>query len=377
MPLYPVTLAYRSTIIGSCAVVLVIILVAGLWPFHSPTNDVGWLANENGIWIGNHGCLLSSGTLGNQDFADARSGSVELWIKPDRVAKGRRTILAFEGPGDDSTTLSIQQDGSTLIVQRKNAEENGTLHTAESSVAGVLSSDDRVGLTVALGPHDTTIYRNGLLAGIFHISGLSTPSFGGRFVLGSAMNVGGNWRGRVYGLAMYGRKLLPKEVASHYEEWVKSGRPIATYQELPIVSYLFTERAGSIIHEQFGSQNNLLIPARYVVLHPEFLSLPSRHFRSTLAYWEDVAINIIGFVPFGFSFFALFSMVRETKHSAFLVIFLGFLTSLSIEVLQAWLPTRNSGVNDLITNTLGSGLGVLFFRYPFTRLVLSKERSGG
>ena len=113
-----------------------------------------------------------------------------------------------------------------------------------------------------------------------------------------------------------------------------------------------------------------------MVLHPEFLSLPWRNFRPTPGYWADVAINIIGFVPFGFSFFAYFSMVWETKHAALLVILPGFLTSLSIEVLQAWLPTRNSGVNDLITNTLGAGLGVLLFRSPFTRLAVSKERSG-
>jgi glycopeptide antibiotics resistance protein len=68
-------------------------------------------------------------------------------------------------------------------------------------------------------------------------------------------------------------------------------------------------------------------------------------------------------------------MVRVAKHAALLVILLGFLTSLSIEVLQAWLPTRNSGVIDLITNTLGAGLGVLLFRGPFTRLVLSYGRS--
>jgi len=370
------TVAHRRTIIGLCVVVLAIILVAGLWPFHSPKNDVAWLVNENGIRIGNHGCILSSEPFRAQYSAADGSGSLEVWINPDLSSKGRRTILAFEGPGDDATSFSIQQDGSALIVQRKNAEDNGTLHTAESSIVGVLSDDSRVGLTITLGPHDTNVYRNGALAATFHISGQPTPSFGGRFVLGSAMNVGGNWRGQVYGLAIYERKLMPEEVASHYEEWVKSRRLIATDQELPIASYPFTERAGNLVHEQFGSQNSLLIPARYAVLHPEFLSLPWRHFRSTPGYWEDVAINIIGFVPFGFSFFAYFSMVRETKHAALLVVLLGFLTSLCIEVLQAWLPTRNSGANDLITNTLGSGLGVLLFRNPFTRLVLSKERSG-
>src|ERR1700739_3010313 len=99
MPLYQATFAHRPTIIGFCTIVLAIILVAGLWPFHSPKNDVAWLGSENGIWIGDHGCLLSSKLLQDQDSANDGSGSVELWIKPDRAAKGRRTILAFEGPG--------------------------------------------------------------------------------------------------------------------------------------------------------------------------------------------------------------------------------------------------------------------------------------
>ena len=91
-----------------------------------------------------------------------------------------------------------------------------------------------------------------------------------------------------------------------------------------------------------------------------------------MGFWKDVGINIIGFVPFGFSFFAYFSTVRITKKAALLVVLLGFFTSLTIEVLQAWLPTRSSGINDLITNTLGTGLGVLFYRSSLTGIILGK-----
>jgi glycopeptide antibiotics resistance protein len=90
--------------------------------------------------------------------------------------------------------------------------------------------------------------------------------------------------------------------------------------------------------------------------------LPWRHYHGTWSYWTDVAINVVGFIPFGFSIFGYFSSVRAFKHSAAITIALGFITSLIIEVSQALLPTRDSGVNDLITNTLGTAIGVVLYR---------------
>src|SRR5580704_12035823 len=98
--------AHPWVIIGSCVGTLIIILTAGLWPFHSPKNDVTWLADEDGIRVGKYGCVLSSGPLRNHESSEGSSGSIELWIQPAHPTKGRRTILALEGPGEDSTVFA-------------------------------------------------------------------------------------------------------------------------------------------------------------------------------------------------------------------------------------------------------------------------------
>jgi hypothetical protein len=347
--------------------------MAGLWPFHSPRNDVTWLNSENGIRLGRFGCVFSSAGFQDHESKADTSGSLELWTKAAPLTKGRRTILAFEGPGEDSTSFSLQQSGNTLFVQRKNFDGNGVFHTAEFAIREALAGDSPVGIAVTLGSHDTNVYRNGVLVATSRLMGQSTPPFGGRVMLGNSLKVGGAWPGQYYGLAIYNRKLTPEEVALHFGNWSNSRRPEMAQGAQPVALYLFTEHAGNVVHDELGSRNDLTIPERYLVLHPEFLTLPWHHFRSTPGYWEDVAINVLGFVPFGLSFFAYFSTVRATRNAALLVVLLGFLTSLTIEVLQGWLPTRNSGMNDLVTNTFGTGLGVLlFYRVRLTRILPGK-----
>lgn len=96
------------------------------------------------------------------------------------------------------------------------------------------------------------------------------------------------------------------------------------------------------------------------MLQSAFLSLPWRHYHPRWRHWEDVGINIVGHIPLGF-FVVYFSTVHATGHATAVAILVRFFTRLTIEWLQAYLPTQGSGMNDLITNTLGSVFGVLLY----------------
>lgn len=81
-----------------------------------------------------------------------------------------------------------------------------------------------------------------------------------------------------------------------------------------------------------------------------------------LNYWQPFFINFIGniimFIPIGF----LLPLLWRKFQSGFATISLGFLISLSIEILQ--LPQmRSSDVDDLWLNTLGTGLGYVIFLF--------------
>ena len=103
---------------------------------------------------------------------------------------------------------------------------------------------------------------------------------------------------------------------------------------------------------------NLHIPEKYGVLDQIFLEPFWEEFSLSRSYWSAALKNIVGFIPFGFCFFACLS-ARKVRRAALVTVILGTLVSLTIEILQASLPTRDSGMTDLFTNTLGAYIGVL------------------
>jgi hypothetical protein len=344
-----------------CAFVLCGILVAGLWPFHAPRNAVTWSKNVNGLRFGNHGTVLSSGTLMTSGAQDEGISSLEVWLQPGRVDDAN-TVLAFYSP-NNYWQFSLHQDHTDLRLQLESHQPH-RIATSRMYVDDVFSKGKLVFLTITSSTAaGTSVYVDGALVKRSPSVRWSVVDFTGQLVFGTSAVVNDSWSGELRGLAIFNQELTTAQVLHHYETWTNLGGPGVTEKERAVALYLFDEHAGDVVHNQLSSGTNLHIPERYVILHEQFLEPPWKEFYAGWGYWKNVVINIGGFVPLGFFFNVYLSLIRKTRANTLATIILGATVSLTIEVGQAYLPTRNSGMTDLITNTLGTSLGVVLYRW--------------
>jgi VanZ family protein len=170
------------------------------------------------------------------------------------------------------------------------------------------------------------------------------------------------------GLAIYHRQLTATQVFHNYAAWKQTGRPGIAEDERNIALYLFDEHTGDVARDKARSGVDLYIPERYQVMDKFFIEPFWTEFSMSRSYWRAVLKNIGGFIPFGFCFYAYLAAVLPVKRAALVTVALGAAVSITIEILQAFLPTRDSGATDIITNTLGSWVGVASYRL-LTRIV--------
>jgi VanZ family protein len=194
----------------------------------------------------------------------------------------------------------------------------------------------------------------------------------GELVIGTSPVGESSWSGQLKGLALYLHELTPTEILKHYQTWRTHGQPDLARDEHAIAVYLFNERAGNTVHNDLAGGIDLYIPNRFSLLHQRLLNPFWNEFKPGAGYWIDILVNIAGFIPLGFFFCAYWSSVRPIKHPRLITVVFGLLVSLTIEVLQSYLPTRDSGTTDLITNTLGTFLGLRLYAWKAARALIEK-----
>jgi hypothetical protein len=355
----------RKNVLGLiCLVITAVFYLAGLWPFNfSPENKVRWLQDQNGVQFYGQAIIYSTIPFFQSSTIPVKSFSIELWLQPITEESSHIghifSILDEQG----SEAFFVGQWRSHLLLGKG---IHGKKTYREIGIRDVLKKGEKRFVTITSGVDGTNIYVDGILlksSPRFHLFSMNEkPS--GKIVLGNSPTGNEYWTGNLLSLAIYDRVLTGEEVSQHFPQHFQG--PKKSEEEGPVALYLFDEHSGTLAHDRVGD-HHLLIPSRFKVLKKTILVPPWEDFRFTRSYLMDVITNILGFIPFGFFFSAYLWMRKPQSNFRLLLttIIIAGCMSLSIELIQVYLPTRSSQLTDVITNILGTAIGVgLFSKSP-------------
>lgn len=358
----------RKRILGLiCIAAVGGLLWLGLWPFRRPRNDAAWLNNQNGVRLSGYGTIVSADSFRVSASEETAASSLEIWVEP-ALTIDTSTLLAFS-TSQYPLQFAVQQHLSALLLKQR--IRGDTRHRAAVGVAGVFHEGKSVFVTITSGPGKTSVYIDGRMAGTFPDFRLGTD-FTGRLVIGTSPVRTDGWLGKVKGLATYDRELPPDSVRKHFESWTTRGTPELDSVENLKTLYLFDDRMGGVVHNSAKNGPDLYIPKRFSLVQQPFLKPFWEEYTADWGYLRDTMLNVVGFVPLGFLLFAYWRFERPTESATIATIAVGLAVSLTIEVVQWYLPTRNSGTTDLFTNTLGTFLGAQIHRIPSVERLLAR-----
>jgi hypothetical protein len=365
----------------ACVLIVTTLFAAGLWPFNPfPRNQVAWLAAGKGLQFGDHGVVFSRGPFEQTRLKRDSSCTLAIRVQPDAVSRGATgTLLSVYIP-ENTAQFRLLQWRDFLLIRKDYRGAKNQFKTTEVDLEHAFVNPEPVSFTITAGPAGSVAYRNGMRAAGTTRVGLSCADFAGQLVLGDSAVIDNAWRGNVLDVAIYDRELSPQEIASKFANWNGDQTIQQPGVDRHIVAqYRFTEGRGQHVHGRPGSAPDLYIPEIFKIPHKKMLMWPWEETHDKLEL-RDISINVFGFVPFGFVFAAYLTWNRNMSHSTMVTVLCGAAISLTIEILQEYIPGRDSGLMDVITNTFGTFLGALLFRWGpmqyLTRKVLDFLRSG-
>ena len=291
--------------------------------------------------------------------------TIELWVQPDTEPDSSLPRILSIHDARDGEDFFIGQWKSGLILRKRTLNAEGKVSYREVGVANALPLGQKRFIAITFDRLKTSIYIDGRLEKHF-------PNFtlfpigrknGNQIILGNSPTGKENWKGILFGLAIYHDSLSSDIITQNYQNWI-SGKPLSLLKTAnqPII-FSFAESPETIIKDQL-KRHTLLMPNRFQIIQKVILEPPWKDFHWKLYYFEDTFINIIGFIPFGFFIFAWArNKFKSNRNSFLLVITLGFLLSFLIEITQTYLLSRNSQLMDILTNVLGTFLGTIIFRF--------------
>lgn len=338
-----------------CIVLSLGLLFAGLWPFDfRPANNVHWIGGEHGLRFDPYGIVCSKeplfGPRGPVDLALPFTIRMEVRPREEPSDSLPRILSAYDEHGRELFFLG--QWRFELILRILQDERLFHLRYRETGADG-LHKDVTRSIVVRSDSNALTLFVDGVPAqtspGV-DFSLLSDKRVPAWIILGNSPSGENPWRGDLRSLSFYPEALSPGDIESRRTH--------------PVIHYGFSEGTGAICRGSADSRYDLVIPSVFQAPRKGILVPPWREQKYDRSFWKDVFVNILGFIPFGFAVYAWLRKNVERKSAAAMIIaiLLGAGISLFIELLQVYLPTRDSSLTDVINNVLGTYIGARLFQ---------------
>jgi hypothetical protein len=335
--------------------------VVGFWPFDFQThNQVSWLADRPGLHFEPYGIAYDPARLPAPAPGHPVNFTVELWLAAQREpANDVFDILTIHNPHLplDFTVCQWQRE---LLLRATTQPPRPAWPIPELSAGEVLPKQTTRFVTIRGDTTGTDFYVDGSADKHFPRFVVNTEALDGQLILGNGASRKHSWSGWLFGLAFYNRVLEPADIARHEALWTQGHASQLTNAPGLRALYLFDEGHGRQTEDSSGHRQHVIIPAIFQPVHRDLLIPPWKDLSYHHPDYPDIAVNILGFAPFGFCFFLYRRSLRPGQWvaNALLAVLAGAAVSLTIEIVQAWLPNRVSSIMDLLTNTTGTLLGV-------------------
>jgi VanZ family protein len=327
----------------------------GLWPFRfRPANNVQWIAGKPGLRFDKYGIVRGKEPLfmpgGAIDLAQPFTLRMDLLPREEPSGSIPRILSAhdadwrelfFLGQWRDELILRILKEERTFQLRYRETGAGGLQKDVKRSI--VVRSNERA-LTLFIDGEPATT-RSGVDFSL--LSDRKGPTW---MILGNSPSGENPWRGDLLSLSFHPIALSPREIES-------LGRA-------PVIHYDFSEGSGTVCRGGVDPRRDLSIPALFRAPAKGVLVPPWRVQEYNRSFWNDLFVNILGFIPFGFAVSAWARKDGERKNAMAMgtALLLGAGISLFIELLQFYLPTRDSSLTDVLNNILGTYIGARLFR---------------
>ena len=347
-----------------CIIISTGILLVGLWPFDfRPENKVSWLQDRDGVQFYGRSIIYSPIPFFQYSNIPNKAISIEIWLQPKTEPNHYLPRILSFYDGQKFENLFVGQWKSELILRRRDLSSKKSETYKEIGVQDALPMGQVRFITITSGTQGTSIYIDGRRE--LFLDYILIPEnnrISDYLILGNSPTGESYWTGNLYGLAIYNQELSEEKVFQHFQRWIDRKGFIPSLAEGLFALYLFNERLGEHIHDAVN-HHLLLMPQRFQALQKKILVPPWEDFQFNRFYLMDILTNILGFIPFGFFFSAYLwtKKPRSIYQLLFISLLIGGGLSLSVELIQVYLPTRSSQLMDVITNIIGTAIGVALF----------------